>query len=882
MMRCMVWCMPVLMLVGGCDVLGEIAGWPPSEVPGNGNTNTGPTESGKVELEQFESEAAFKAYFTDQVETDQRYDRAGDGGTFAVDDADAAPTSEEGPPAEPTGGGEAQGDANSGDEGGGDDGFSTTTTQEEGVQEGDIVKNDGTYVYVLSESTLHIVQADPGEALAELASLELEGYGRDLYLLQDHVVALTRPSVYYDLPVVLIAEDIVAPPGIYRSRTQVTVVDVTDRSNPVIESTSWFEGDLSTSRMIGDMLHLVLVNYPNYFSPFISYRDGEPVVADVSVEEILPDFQVAVAGDDPVSGNTVGWDDVYYPFDPDGYGMTTVVSLDINTPEAFKSAAVVAYPGNTYASTQALYLTDAEYDFFGGTRQTTDIYKVAFSDSGPLLTAVGAVPGRILNQYSMSEYQGYLRVATTIDRGGFAVALETPPANHVYVLAEEGEALNIVGRAENIAPNEEIRSARFSGERGFLVTFERTDPLFTLDMSNPRNPQVIGKLKVPGFSTFIMEMGEDHLLTIGQDAPTNGMFVWPQGVQLSIFDISDFSQPRLAYKELIGNPDAWSEALYNPKALTYYAEQDLLAVPVEMYNYGPEFMDDGDAAFDEEGDVDLDADPANGDQEDDAVDVVTVTVADALPPAEEFQGVMVYRVTPEAGFELLGQLPTGFDAGYYYSNFTRGVFMQENVFAVTDHVVAGAPVADVNSVPWVILLGNLHLARYGNSGCLSDYGNGRGDEPDIYPDDLIMEDDEDAETNGTAPNVGTNGTLPDVDTNGTVPDVDTNGAGTNGYSACSEDDLIDLHIWGYTVDVVHVNATYNCCPDEIAVTMTAEDNVIRMTEEEVLTSPCRCTCCYEVYSTLEDIKPGAYTLEYCWYDYETGAQRCQQEDFVIP
>jgi len=711
---------PLLLVLAGCDAFFDLTGLPrPDDGP---NANTTHPETGKADLKQFKSATEFQDYFTSQVSTDSRYGIRGGGANgemtdVAFDESQAGGDAAPPPPSVVEGGDAGAAPTSTADDGGAStsDGYSTTTTQEEGVQEADVIKNDGTYIYVLSDSVLHIVQADPGESLQELPSVPLEGYGRDLYLLEDKVVALTRPSVAYDGPEPLAAQGMIAPPFCYRSRVQVTVVDVADRSNPVIESTTWFEGDLSSSRMIGDVLHLVLVNYPEFFAPVLEFRDGQPVVADVDADTILPNYEVAVAGGAPVSGNTVDWPNFYYPIDPDGYGMTMVVSLNINAPEDFQSVGVVAYPGNVYASTEALYLTDSNYNFFGDMRQLTDIYKFALTDDGPLLTGVGAVPGRILNQYSMSEYEGYLRVATTVNDRGFWS--ESESSNNVYVLADAGDELDIVGRAEGIALGEEIKSARFSGSRGYLVTYEQIDPLFTMDLSDPTNPRVVGELKVPGFSTFIIEMDEDHLLTVGEGADDDS-FGWTRGVQLSIFDISDFTNPQRAFTKHIGDPDAWSEALYNPKAFTYFAAGDLLALPVEIYSYGYAIQDDVlPTDIDEPGEG-SDSEGDEGDEGDEDVDVPSPE--ELPPPPDEFLGLYVYRVTPESGFEFLGRMSTVVDEGYYYSAFTRGVFMNANVFAACERGVFGAPLTDVNSVPWRVIFPDPSPDDYPSGGTAED------------------------------------------------------------------------------------------------------------------------------------------------------------------
>jgi hypothetical protein len=165
-----------------------------------------------------------------------------------------------------------------------------------------------------------------------------------------------------------------------------------------------------------------------------------------------------------------------------------------------------------------------------------------------------------------------------------------------------------------MAPNEKIYSARFMGKRGYVVTFKKVDPFFTLDLSDPYNPRIAGEWKGPGFSTYIHPMDEDHVLTIGRDTEEaeEGDFAWFQGVQLSIFDLSDFSDPKLLWKEVIGSRSTGSEALHDHRAFTYFGKRKVLAIPIELY----------------EGEI----------------------------GELTFIGLHVYRVDLNTGFELLGQV----------------------------------------------------------------------------------------------------------------------------------------------------------------------------------------------------------------------------------
>ena len=713
----------------------------------NGDHAGGTTpEQGLAELARFDSQQELEDYFKDQIAAqNSRFEgyRTGDAVDIGVEpimdeDAGAGDSDAAAPPptgAEGEGEGEGEGEA-AADQ---DDDFSQTTIQEEGVDEADVVKTDGDYIYVMTGEELRIVQATPPAELQLLSTFSLEGYGRDLYLVGDLAVALTEShGVFHPVGIDMVAVDadstepavaedqtdteppsaedesgdndnveaeplpdvaVLPPPGEwYRPRPQtiVTIIDLSNRSAPVQASQTVFDGTIAASRMIDGVLRLVLANQPDYYYDILPLGapEEELALAEIDLDALLPDVQTTDQTGQVTRANVVEWDAFFRPADPDGFGVTTVITLDTAAPEDFDAVAILADPGLIYASTEALYLTDTEwyYDF---RRTETDIYKFAFLPDSVALVASGTVPGRILNQYSMGEYQGYLRVATTTDGMWFwETGEEIPSSNGVYVLGEEDGSLAVVGQIDDLAVTEEIRSARFIGTRGYVVTFRRIDPLFTLDLRDPEKPTVVGELKVPGFSTFIVPMDEDHLLTVGEYVDPDG---WgdAEGVQLSIFDVSDFAHPQLTAKipnVVIGDWNTYSEATGNPKAFTYFASQDLLALPIE-HRGRDWWWDEGDS------------DVVGGDGGE-AVPMQTPT-----PPfadGDEFQGIFVYRVTTEDGFDYLGRLSTSIedDDGWWWTSFTRGVFIGDHVYAATDQVVVTAPLADLTSVTASVELPN--------------------------------------------------------------------------------------------------------------------------------------------------------------------------------
>jgi hypothetical protein len=659
-------------------------------------------------LKSFSSGEELRSYFANQAKTWMRNSR----GSVPVFG---------GLPSGPPDGQNTSGDAATGGEGGAADGaadYSGTNLQEAGVDESDIVKNDGSYIYVLDGELVHVAAASP---LAEVASIQLESWGDSLYLYGDKLIALSQEWVWYPMPLMMdmmgsgvrgAAEstvvsseppmgggggtsdgsvgavppadggggstgsgssdpnggvqdgDIIGGPWNDGGQVLVTVINVADPANPTVEAKIRLEGSLVSSRMIGGNLHVVLITTPRIPSDI-----WLPLQIDqITLDEWLPDYEVVDgSGTTKQSGNVVGWADISRPDDPQGYGLTNVVTIDADNPTAEPvSTGIVANAGTIYASTDALYVTDTQYDWstiWTVARTDTEVHKLRFTETGTEYAGSGLVPGRPLNQYSLGEHEGYLRIATTED--DFSGA--NGSTNNVYVLTESGEALEIVRSVEDIGKGETIYAARFIGDRGFVVTFRRTDPLFVIDLSNPTSPRMAGELVSPGYSDHIQLLDENHLLTIGKDATADGDFAWVKGVQLSIFDVTDMENPQLTHREIIGGRGTNSEANYNPKAFNYFkpsaVDYGLLAFPIDVYDAG--------------------------------------TSGNPWSYGEwKFSGLMVYRVTAASGFEYLGgisSVDTSATNGCYwgyYGGFTRGVFIGENVYSVTPNAVKQAPISE--------------------------------------------------------------------------------------------------------------------------------------------------------------------------------------------
>ncbi|MEK7757785.1 MAG: beta-propeller domain-containing protein, partial [Planctomycetota bacterium] len=428
----------LLLVIGippGCNLI-----WDLIQPPGTG-------ETGSPELKVFESESELSAYFKRQIEqrnsTYSDFNRGGLEGSAPLDAVDSGATGDAAPeaPSSPALG---------------DDDFSGTTIQEVGVDEADVVKTDGTYLYIIDSvnegSILRIVQVSPSDQIAVASETTLEGYGRDLYLHGDKIVAITTGGGFYysfagggiadgglvaevrqaegDVPSagepgsveIIGSEPInadesisIAPPFggddfVYqRPHTIVTVVDVTSRSGPAVLSQTKFDGTQSATRMIDGVLHMVLANYQDYYFDVMPML-GRPEldVTTVDVNTLLPTYTRVNADGSESSAAVVTWRELYHPTDADGFGVVSLVSLDVDNDAQFTAVGVVAEPGLIYSSLQAMYLTDTNYDLQGNARTTTDIYKFAYANRGATPVATGSVTGRILNQYSMGEHAGNL------------------------------------------------------------------------------------------------------------------------------------------------------------------------------------------------------------------------------------------------------------------------------------------------------------------------------------------------------------------------------------------------------------------------------------------------------------------------------------------
>jgi inhibitor of cysteine peptidase len=429
--------------------------------------------------------------------------------------------------------------------------YSATNIQVAGVDEADIVKTDGEYIYVASGNKTTIVKAYPPEQAEVLSEIEVEGTVMGIFINGDRLVVFEEETPYYPYYDVRwgVAERIYMP-LIVSPKTLIKVYDVSDRGNPVLQRELSADGQYLSSRMIGDYAYVVI---------------NEPVYEQ---DDKLNLPKIYSGGNETEIHAT----DIYYSDVADYYYMyTTIIAVNTQNDgqEPTHETILLGASSNLYVSLDNIYLTFPVWGGDMGDFEKTSIHRIQISGNNITYVVNGEVPGMVLNQFSMDEYDGYFRVATTTHGQG--------NQNNVYVL---NMSLNITGSLTDLAPGQSIYSARFMGDRCYLVTFKQIDPLFVIDLSDPHSPRRLGELEIPGYSSYLHPYDETHIIGIGKETTDAGTFAWYQGVKIALFDVSDVRNPVVVDSVEIGDRGSDSPVLWDHKAFLFDRSRNLLVMPI--------------------------------------------------------------------------------------------------------------------------------------------------------------------------------------------------------------------------------------------------------------------------------------------------------------
>ncbi|GLW34711.1 beta-propeller domain-containing protein [Actinoplanes regularis] len=454
--------------------------------------------------------------------------------------------------------------------------FSGTNVHESGADEPDLVKTDGRRIVTVSQGILRVVDAATRKETSKV-DLGVQNTGQLQLLLTGDSALVLVPAGYQRFVVGKRAEIADGP--------QLLLVDLS--GTPRIVSRYQGEGELVDARMTGATARIVLRTTPR-----ITFPDA-PTISDekqriaknrdaidrAPADAWLPGWQVTDGA--VTTTGKVDCGQVSRPTDYSGASLVSILTFDLARPAlgGGSPVAVVADGDTVYATANSLYLASDQrwrFDRLAGRavmpiRQETDLYKFTIEGTQPpVYRAAGTVPGFLINQYALSEWDAHLRIATTDSK---------TDRSAVRVLTEQNGELTQTGIADGIGKGERIYSVRFLGTRGYVVTFRQTDPLYSLDLSDPAKPTITGELKITGYSAHLQPIGADRLIGIGQEADSNGR---TQGTQVSLFDVSDPVKPRRLAQYQI--PGSYSEAEYDPHALLWWPATNLLVAPVSTWN----------------------------------------------------------------------------------------------------------------------------------------------------------------------------------------------------------------------------------------------------------------------------------------------------------
>jgi hypothetical protein len=372
-----------------------------------------------------------------------------------------------------------------------------------------------------------------------------------------------------------------------------TVIHVADPAATRVLSTRRIDGDLLAARAHDGTVRVVIRSTPKLafvrpgrrwdlpaaerrhsteLSAAEALATNRRIIRRADVQAFLPQQRVRHAARQPL----LDCADVAHPGRDAGLGTISVLTFKPGQPAAPVAAAIATDGDQVYSSADRLYVATTAGGWWSLDRRVspdavaTEVHAFDVTGTQSSWVASGDVPGYVMDRWSFSEHEGMLRIATT------------DGDTRVHVLEENGARLEVVGSIGGMGVGESLESVRWFDDLAIVVTFRQVDPLYTVDLSDPRSPAVMGELKIPGFSSYLHPLGDDLLLGIGQDARANG---WTVGTQASSFDVSDLRQPTRVAALSFGQ-HRYSAVEDDPRAFTYLPAERLALLPVDAARAG--------------------------------------------------------------------------------------------------------------------------------------------------------------------------------------------------------------------------------------------------------------------------------------------------------
>lgn len=521
--------------------------------------------------------------------------------------------------------------------------YSNTNVQVEGVDESDIVKTDGEYIYYITSNKIVIVNAKEEKILkiiSEIKYKEEDFYPRELFIADNKLIVIGESAGDYKTSTTLTDT---AYQRYSQEFTTAKTYNVKTPEKPKLEREVKVEGSYLSSRMIGDNIYFITNQYM-YSYLFRNYK-----LEDMNEDDFKPKYtDTAISNEE----KSIAYPDIYYFPEAEDTSYLNIAGFNINNNEPANIESYLGAGQEIYSSENNLYIAKVKYEYkdsklygyYNNYDVNTYIYKFKLESSKAIYTNVGNVPGVALNQFSMDEKNGYFRIATTNSNNWN----NESNTNNLYVLDED---LKIVGSVEDLAKGEKIYSVRFMGNRAYMVTFVQVDPLFIIDLSDPTNPTVLGELKIPGYSEYLHPYDENHIIGFGENTTaTEYGTVTTDGMKMALFDVSNPSEPKELFAVNIGEKGTYSELLYNHKALLFSKEKNIIAFPI------------------------------------------SISQEETYHSELKFQGAIVYGLDLEKGFTLKGtiahmQIQYGYKDYDYTKEVERVIYIKDNLYTFSKGLI---------------------------------------------------------------------------------------------------------------------------------------------------------------------------------------------------
>ena len=552
--------------------------------------------------------------------------------------------------------------------------YSTTNIQVENVDEADIVKTDGDYIYSISEDNVIITDVKDPKQPKVVATIQSEDddIPEDIILYKDKLVVISAKGnqtqrYYYN----------------NRMNTVVKIYNITSREKPVLTKSYEMYEPYYTSRCIDNVLYVI--------SSGNLRKEDDKIVVGYNEDNMEKELSV---------------DKIKYLKDVKTTKQTLISTVDLNNETAdIKLDSYLMNISNAYVSENAIYLLNQRYsndtkmpisllfglkgvfgledyyEMYVESGYYTEIYKFDIKENVEY-KAKTKVKGKTINQYSLDEKDNHLRIAL-YDNDGSRVAIFD-------------EDLKQIGISDNVAKGEKMYSSRFIGDKVYFVTYKTIDPLFVMDLSNETKPKVLGKLKIPGYSTYLHPYDENHIIGIGMETKeiinrnSNGKVISTTakvvGMKMALFDVSNVNSPVQISSVVIGDSRTTSAILTNPKALLFSKEKSLIAIPVNNYSQ------------------DFEVTSSNNYE-------TMINNYTKYGKPYNAEGYFVYNINVQDGFKLKGVIThEKTNATYYYSNskLLRGLYIDNNLYTVSETMIK------VNELDSLKAVGELKLKNIEN------------------------------------------------------------------------------------------------------------------------------------------------------------------------